>query len=499
MLHTNMPVNLTEALEAASPIHFDPTNLTTALRELGYTYYANLTISNSSSHCYLAFPPYTPLIFPNGTFANATSCFAPINSLQARGVLALVFGSLFAITILFTLINLRKHGKGYLPREKHFKAVGRRWQWYWMLFVAACGTISCFTGVDVDRDYVLGLPMTLQCFFLTLLNPGLNAVVWEYVRHWGSWESRRLLGADPFAFKDGDLRSRIEFYLPVVFYLLDWLVFFMTIPRSWTTVQQQRSSQQAAAIAAPAATDLRFKVAGILSALCFVVICFSMAHSKYHYKAPLWKRTMMPMIVLNLGCHTGYWVAGAWRWDLNPFNLETDLGFQYSLNLLTALSILGHLNVGGYFRENDDKLLIAERAARGQEVDAQLAREGDRAKPSWWSRSALDADKLRAERDLEMRAFSRTGANVRTIEDDESGSWWWQRRKEERKDPDNKSSPASPDTELNRVQGASLLQPETSDPRLRRRTSQTRSELSSAPSYSTFEARPQVVRSMLDI
>ena len=494
-----MPINNMEGLEVVRPSPLDPGDLTAELREWNYIYYANRTLSNSSSDCYLAFPPYTPLLFPNGTFANATSCFAPTNPLRTRGILALVFGSLFATTILFTLVNLRKHGKVYLPREKSFQAVGRRWQWYWMLFVAACGTISCFTGVDVDRGYVLGLPMTLQCFFLTLLNPGLNAVVWEYVRHWGSWQQRRLLDADPFAFKDGDLRSQIEFYVPIVFYLLNWLVFFATIPRSWTTVQQQRSPEQAMAIAAPAATDLRFKVGGILSALCLVIICFSMLHSKHFYKAPLWKKTMMPVIVLNLGCHTGYWVASAWRWDLNPFNLETDLGFQYSLNLLTALSILSHLNVRGYFRENDDKLLIAERAAREQEVDVQLAKDGGRAPPSWSSRSALDADKLRAERDLEMRAFSRTGGNVRTIEEDESGSWWWQGRKEERKDLDNKSSPANSETELNRVKGASLLQPEASDPELRRRTSQTRSEASSALSYSTFEAKPQVVRSMLDI
>ncbi len=493
-----MPVNATDALEIIRPSPLDPANLTARLREWDYIYYPNRTLSNSSSDCYLAFSPYTPLVFPNGTFANATSCFAPINPLQTRGILALVFGSLFAVTILFTLINLRKHGKVYLLSEKSFKAVGRRWQWYWMLFVAACGTISCFTGVDVDRDYVLGLPMTLQCFFLTLLNPGLNAVVWEYVRHWGSWEQRRLLDADPFAFKDGDLRSRVEFYLPVVFYLLNWLVFFLTIPRSWTTVQQQRSAQQAIDIAAPAATDLRFKVASILSVACFVLCCFSMLYSKHHYSAPLWKKTMMPAIVLTLACHTAYWVASAWRWDLNPFNLKTDLGFQYSLNYLTALSILSHLNVRGYFRENDDKMLMAERAARGQEVDAQITRAGSRAKPIWWSRSAMDADKLRSARDLEMRTFTRTAGNVRTIEEDESGSWWWQRQKDNDA-LDDKSSAANSETQLNRVKGSSMLQPEANNTPLRRRTSQTRSEVSSAPSHSTFDARPQVVRSMLDV
>lgn len=180
-----MIVNAIERALTVEPIRFDPGDLNaTALQRWNYIFYeTNQTLSNGSA-CYLAFGQYTPLVFSNGTFANATSCYTPINPIRTRGILALVFGSLFAMTILFTTINLRKHGKCYLPREKQWTAVGRRWQWYWMLFVAACGTTSCFTGVDVDRDYVLGLPMSLQCFFLALMNPGLNAAVWESVRHW---------------------------------------------------------------------------------------------------------------------------------------------------------------------------------------------------------------------------------------------------------------------------------------------------------------------------
>ena len=477
-----------------TPNLFKPPNLTDALSHWNYTYYhTNRTLSNSSSDCYLAFAPYIPLIFDNGTFANATSCFAPINPLQTRGILALVFGSLFATTILFTLINLRKHGKVYLPRDRSFKAIGRRWQWYWMLFVAACGCASCFTGVDVDRDYVLGLPMSLQCFFLTLMNPGLNAVVWEYVRHCGSWEQRRLADAQPFAFSNGDLRSKVEFYVPLVFYLLDWLLFFMTIPRSWTKVQLQRSPQQALTIAAPSATDLRFKAGGILSAGCFVVICFSMLHSKKHYNPPLWKRSIMPGIILTLACHTGYWVASAWRWDLNPFNLETDLGFQYSLNYGTALSILIQLNVWGYLHDNEDRMLIAERMARGHEVDAQLAAQYG--KSSWWSHRS----EPRAGRDIEMRTFAQPKSHARSRQEDEAGSWWWQGRKDKSEDSEDRPNIVDSEMETYRVKGSSMLDPEGSGPPLRRRSSQTQSELSGTTGYSTFDVKPQAVRSMLDV
>jgi hypothetical protein len=166
-------------------IVFDRAHLNdTTLRHWNYTFYdGNATLSNGSS-CYVAFGQHLPHYFSNGTFVNSTSCYNPINPIKTRGILGLVFGSLFALTILFTTINLRKHGKGYLPPEQRWKAVSRRWQWYWMLFVAACGMASTFAAVDVDRDYILNLPMTLQCFFLTLITPGLNAAVWEGVRHW---------------------------------------------------------------------------------------------------------------------------------------------------------------------------------------------------------------------------------------------------------------------------------------------------------------------------
>jgi len=156
----------------------------TILKSWNYTSYSNGTLSNGSN-CFLTFDAYQPiLISPNGTFVNATSCYTPINGIGPRGVTGLVFGLLFGVSILFSTINLRKHGRAYLPREKRFKPVGRRWPWYWATFLAACGMLSSFTAVDVDRDYVVNMPMILQCFFLTLTIPVLLACVWEIVRNW---------------------------------------------------------------------------------------------------------------------------------------------------------------------------------------------------------------------------------------------------------------------------------------------------------------------------
>jgi hypothetical protein len=197
-------------------------NLTT-LKHWNYTYYSNGTFSNGSL-CFLLFEPYTPHLLQNGTFLNSTSCYSPIDPLHTRSKLGLFFACFFSLSIMFTFINLRKHGKLFLPREKRFHAIGRRWQWYWMLVVAAFAIISGLTGVDVDRYYLPELPVVLNNFFWILMLPTTMCVVWESVRHWGSWQERQMVDPNPFVLRQDDRRSKVEFWLPLVFYFFVWMV-----------------------------------------------------------------------------------------------------------------------------------------------------------------------------------------------------------------------------------------------------------------------------------
>lgn len=216
-------------------VHF---NLS-ALEYFNYTMYDNGTISNSS-RCYLIFNKYQPVMMSNGSWVNGTSCYLPYYRIHTRGGIGIGYACLFGASIMFTLINLRKHGKLFLREDKRFRVIGRRWQWYWMCFVAACGMISTIAGVDVDRYYLQSLPIILQSFFYTLMLPGTLAIVWEAVRHWsvrtnppqytvaddsrGSWQERQIYDRDPFHLPQDDRRSKVEFYLPLVFYLFAWLV-----------------------------------------------------------------------------------------------------------------------------------------------------------------------------------------------------------------------------------------------------------------------------------
>lgn len=161
----------------------------TALRYWNYTLYTNNTISNNSK-CYLAFDKYRPVFLDNGTWVNGTTCYVPINGIQLRGKLGIAFATLFTVCLFFTLICLKKHGTQYVREDKRFRLVGRRWQWYWMIFVCACGLIGTISSVDVDRNYLQSIAIILQSFFFYLMYPGTVAVVWEATRHWYVFQIR---------------------------------------------------------------------------------------------------------------------------------------------------------------------------------------------------------------------------------------------------------------------------------------------------------------------
>lgn len=194
------------------------------LREFEYHLFQNDTLSNGTD-CILAFQPYAAAyVYPNGTFVNSTSCYRSLYPVGARGKTGVAFAALYAFALVLVIVNLRKHGRLFLPKEKRYFPIGRRWQWYWGSIVCAAAIIGLFTGIDVDRYYVMQIPIILQSFFWYLLQMASIALVWEAVRHWGSWSERQILDGDIYAFKDDDLRSKFEFWFPLFFYLWWWLV-----------------------------------------------------------------------------------------------------------------------------------------------------------------------------------------------------------------------------------------------------------------------------------
>ncbi|TPX12698.1 uncharacterized protein E0L32_000875 [Thyridium curvatum] len=377
---------------AFGDIHFNKTTLD----HWNYTLYSNGTLSNQS-WCMLVFEPYTPkLLYPNGTFINATWCWTAIQPIGPRAKIGLGFAVAFALCLLGVLVSLAKHGRLLLPAEKRFYPIGRRWQWYWGILTSAMALISLFTNVDVDRYYLPELPIVLNVFFWFIMQMCAMAVVWEAVRHWGSWMERQFIDPNPFVLPQDDRRGQFEFWLPLWFYLWLWLNFFMIVPRNWGNIEMQRDDDQARLVAEPTATDTRFKVAAFCLLVCWLSVCVSLWHSIKHYQPRnrgLWNRFLgiirftplrFKIIVPLALAIVAYQALSAWKFQWSPLKLHTNNAAMFAGGYLPALLILAtQIFLYGWLHPNEDRELIRQRRVRGQQLDREL---GIVHKPAWWRR-----------------------------------------------------------------------------------------------------------------
>lgn len=420
--------NLNHTDVVINEIHFNRT----ALEYYNYTLYSNGTLSNGTD-CYLAFGQFQPamsfwqtddngtLIWPlngtwDGSIVNGTSCYAPIRDLGQHAILGMVFALLFALCIVQTMGNLRKHGRRYLPvglrRPFRASAAGRRSKWLWVLFVAVCGAVSCFMGIDVDRDYLQTTPLMLQGVSYMMMTPGLMAAVWESVRHWGSWQERHSYTGDPYKFTPSSISpSQQEFWLPFLFYLCVIVNFILTIPRGWGTIQLQNSPEDQAFFAKPTATDVRFKTASFLALAGTLIICYSLEHSIHrHVPRPRTGKLNQSMYYFNaapsqflvaialLGMKIGYSIASAFDWSVSPLRYQVGSGWMFGLGYTPALLILVLFNICGWCEVNEDKLALVHRDkhdTRTKPTPTPRPGPTHRHRPdtdTWWKSGRLSLD-----------------------------------------------------------------------------------------------------------
>ncbi|KAI0845922.1 hypothetical protein F5Y00DRAFT_245228 [Daldinia vernicosa] len=400
-------------------IHFNASTL----NYWNYTYYPiNGTLSNGS-WCMLMNPPYTPKgILTNGTFINSTWCYLATDPIGDRARAGIGFAVAFALCLIFILVNLKKHGELHLPAEKRFYPIGRRWQWYWSIFVCATALVGLFTGIDVDRYHVVELPIVLNNFFWYLMQIGIIAVVWEGVRHWGSWMERQYIDPNPFVLQQNDKRGMFELWLPIIFYLWLWLNFFLIIPRNWGAIELQRSPEQTIENAIPAATDGRFKAGTFLLFVAWCTIMVSLWHSIRHYEPRNrgffnriigflgympFRFTLMIPLALAVVAYQG---LCSWDFGLSPLNAKTNLLAMYLGGYAPTFLILVIQIIAGFMRPNEDRELLRQRRERGQALDQEL---GVIRKPAWWRRVNGDVS-AGSMRDRIMRNVREVGGGRAT-------------------------------------------------------------------------------------
>ena len=289
----------------------------------------------------------------------------------------------------------------------------------------------------------------------------------------------------------------------------------MTIPRSWTAIELQRSPQQEITKAKPSGTDTRFKTAAILAFLAWCLICYSLEHSIHYYKpknrgpwnsfsgfmhyAPTKFLLTIPLLLIRIG----YAIASSFEWTISPLKFNSNAAWMYGLGYAPTLLIIVVFEIWGYLDANEDRALLKMRAERGRSIDAEL---GIRKKPHWWRRMTAGGDyHLSAEQRLknmtgEIGGGRATGRNLqRAVEmgnmppaaaaarpDDDGGNPF-----------SDEAAPAyysSGRTGLTTVDDS-----EDTVARAGRRPSDGSDTAGSEGTVNTVAGRPQQVRSMLDI
>jgi Protein of unknown function (DUF2434) len=169
----------------------------------------------------------------------------------------------------------------------------------------------------------------------------------------------------------------------------------MVIPRPWGAIELQRDPAQTKQHAEPAATDLRFKMAAFFLFGGWLTTVFSLWHSIKHYKARnrgIFNRTLglirylPPRFVLTIPLAfvmIGYEAACSFEFSISPLKVNTNLGFMYGLGWGPIALIIIIQEIYGYLAPNDDRELIRQRRIRGAQIDQEM---GITKKPHWWSR-----------------------------------------------------------------------------------------------------------------
>lgn len=298
------------------------------------------------------------------------------------------------------------------------------------------------------------------------------------------------------------------------------MVFFLVIPRGWTFVQKQRSQDQISSLAIPAALDARFKAGSVLAVVCLGFIVFRLAYSSRVYRVRI--PGVLLQVVLLVAIRLAYMIGGSWVWQISPYRLDVHIGWLYGLGYAPILLILCLLNLRGYLNENEEKVLIAQRASRGDEGGIRLESRpsyprgnlGDASANSWWSRSRGKMPYVeRSFKDPTSPSVEGSSAGIipsnLRADEDESGQSWWQRRQQEELDTRRRGSRTAAQAAQSRSGDGSS---EDSRPTQHRWLGESVSSLgtmsetgtsidgrSHGSSMRSLQSRPQAVRSMLDV
>lgn len=198
----------------------------------------------------------------------------------------------------------------------------------------------------------------------------------------------------------------------------------MIVPRSWTAIELQRSTEQTLTEALPESQDSRFKAGAFFLVVCWLIIVVSLWHSIKHYcprnrgflnRGVGFFRFIPPRFMLELpllACLVGYQAFSTFSWPNTPLNVHTNVLAMYLGGYAPSLLILWVNCVWGWASQNEDRALQAQRRARGEEINREL---GLVRKPAWWRPNQGGGERMRDRIARNVREIGGGRATAKTF------------------------------------------------------------------------------------
>lgn len=332
--------------------------------------YFNGTISNQTQ-CYMLRVPFFPEIFPNGTIVNGTGCSSPINPIASHSISGIIFAVMFLLLLPFCVFSLARHGRRAYSAKNRLYPYGKRWEFYWQIITIIFMLMSSFFAIDIDRVVVQGGSTGAFDLFWSAALPTTQAAIWELSRNWGQIESDKYREARPeISLEQHERRktTQFAFWMPLLFYAIDFLALFLTAFTSWTAVYQGNIY---------AATSARFKIGAIFSVLAYLVNLWIIINAVYAYRPNLrqlhFYTVLFSMtVVLVRIIYTNYQMYLPHGYEVSAYNPQVSVVYTILFGYLPTVLIFASHNYRGLKMENVDKKMLRDRLEREKEWQAQF-------------------------------------------------------------------------------------------------------------------------------
>lgn len=275
------------------------------------------------------------------------------------------------LCIPFCVAALARHGKRAYSAKNRIYPYGKRWEFYWQLITIAFMLIAGFCAVDIDRVVIQSGSTGAFDLFWSATLATTQAAIWELSRNWGQIESDK--------FRDKHIEMSLEqherritttfqFWMPLLFYAVDFIALFLTSFRPWTKVYQGDKY---------AATDGRFKAGALFSVFAYLVNIWIIVNAIYAYRPNLkqihFYTVLFSMVVILVRIvYTNYQMYLPDGWNVSTFNPAVNVAYTAVLGYLpTALVLISH-NARGLAMTNVDKERQLERARVEREYQARF-------------------------------------------------------------------------------------------------------------------------------